>query len=136
MTTGSALSGHCRCGAVTASIDRDPKWVAHCHCGDCRKASGAAFTTYAGFDSDAVKIEGPVRAYESSPGVIRQFCGTCGTPVAFQGEKWPGEIHLHIGFLDHPEALQPKVHVQWAERLPNVPLGDDLPKFERFSGNG
>jgi hypothetical protein len=79
------MEGRCRCGAISFSAPAESKWVAHCHCSDCRKASGAPFTTYAGYDKADVVFAGaqPV-TYRSSPRAARHFCGACGSPIAYE----------------------------------------------------
>jgi hypothetical protein len=50
--------------------------------------------------------------------VIRSFCGRCGTPLTYEGDRWPGEVHLLVGTLDHPERVTPRGHAFAEERLP------------------
>lgn len=116
-------AGGCLCGGVRYAAAGKPKWVAYCHCQSCRRATGAPVTAYAGFRSDAVAwtTGGPTR-FTSSPGVTRTFCGRCGTPLTYQGERWPGEIHIHLGTLDEPDRLPPNGQGFEAERLPWVRL--------------
>ncbi|NVJ96705.1 MAG: GFA family protein [Alphaproteobacteria bacterium] len=133
MSEGVIHTASCLCGAVKAEIVTSPKWVAHCHCPSCQKATSAAFATYAGFDAAAVNFtaEAP-KAYKSSPGVKRRFCPKCGSPVSFEGETWPGEIHLHTGFIDEADDLEPTGHVYTRTQKPWVKLADKLPTFEKF----
>ncbi|RMB04608.1 GFA family protein [Eilatimonas milleporae] len=123
--------GRCLCGTIAFEAVGEPKWVAHCHCPSCRKATSAAFATYVGFAVGQVRFtQGRPRAFRSSPGVTRSFCGECGSPVAFEGEVWSGEIHLHIGLFDDPVAFQPQSHSYVSTRLPWAETRDDLPVHE------
>ena len=125
-------TGHCLCGAVRFTARGEPKWVAHCHCESCRRATSAAFATYAGYPADAVTwTSATPRSYASSPGVTRTFCANCGTPMSFAGERWPGEIHLFATSFDAPESLTPQLHVHAEEQLPWVHLDDDLPRIAK-----
>lgn len=104
-----SLTGGCLCGRVRYRADGDPNWVAYCHCRSCRRATGAPVTAYAGYPQDRVSFtEGAPQFYASSPGVQRGFCPQCGTPLTFAGQAWPGELHIHLGSLDDPEALVPE----------------------------
>lgn len=128
--------GTCLCGAVSVTADGAPKWVVNCHCRDCQKATGSAFATYAGFEAGRVTItddrgDSAVER-ETSPGVHRAFCGTCGTPISYRSDKWPGEIHLFTMLLDDAEVLPPMAHVQMAEAMPWLRLDDGLPQYQRF----
>ena len=42
-------TGGCLCGAVRYRATVDPIRVVNCHCGMCRRASGAAFLTHVHF---------------------------------------------------------------------------------------
>jgi hypothetical protein len=64
--------------------------------------------------------------YASSPGVRRSFCGTCGTPLSYQGDRWPDEVHLFVGSLSDPAAVRPSAHVNVAEKLPWFEVADNL----------
>lgn len=126
--------GGCLCGNVRFRADNAPKWVGHCHCNSCRKFTGSAFATYAGYPTDAVTQTGKAPAqHHSSEGVTRSFCGDCGSPISYEGERWPGEIHLMVCAFDDPNAFEPQGHVYWAERVPWLALDDDLPKFDTVS---
>ena len=121
--------GGCRCGAIRYLAEGDPLWVAHCHCESCRRTTGTALVTYAGYDRDRVSFtEGRPAGYASSPGVTRSFCGICGTPLAYEGARWPDEIHLLLCTLDDPESLEPQGHVYTAEQLRWLKLADGLPR--------
>ena len=136
MTEEAIHSGGCSCGAVRYQATGKPKWVAHCHCRDCRKQTGAALATWAGFASDRFAFTGAPQAYPSSPGVVRRFCGTCGTPLTYEGERWPGEIHLLAGTLDDPGAIAPGAHVYVAHQMPWLRLADGLPRFNTVPSEG
>jgi hypothetical protein len=121
--------GGCLCGTVRYRIEGAPKWSAHCHCQDCRHASGAPFVTYAGFQPAQHRwTKGQPERFHSSPGAIRSFCANCGSPLAYEGDRWPDEIHIHVGTLDHPEAIQPQAHVYTAHQLPWIKPSDGLPR--------
>jgi hypothetical protein len=124
------LEGGCLCGAVRYRVEGAPIWSAHCHCKDCRHASGAPFATYAGFAPGKLRwTKGKPKTFNSSPGVARSFCATCGSPLAYVGERWPDEIHIHVGTLDRPEAIQPQAHVYTVHQIPWLKLADGLPKI-------
>lgn len=113
------LIGGCLCGAVRYRATGDAKWVAYCHCASCRRATGAPVTAFAGFERDRFAyLEGEPRRFRSSPGVVRSFCGDCGTPLTYEGERWPSEVHIHLGTLDRPELVVPEGHAFEEERLP------------------
>ncbi len=128
------MVGQCLCGGVTFEALDSPKWVGHCHCPSCRKATSAAFASYAGFEKSQVQLSGATLSqYKSSPGIVRSFCNKCGSPVSFEGEAWPSEIHLHVGLFETPEALIPTGHSYVKTRLSWVKLDDGLPQTHEFN---
>jgi hypothetical protein len=129
--------GHCLCGAVSFAARVEPRWVAHCHCESCRRATSSAVATYAGFPATNVEWTGARPAeYRSSPGVMRRFCGACGSPVSFEGERWPDEIHLFVPSFDEPEAFRPACHVHVDEQLRWLHLVDYLPRYAKTPRDG
>ena len=72
---------------------------------------------------------GSPASFASSPGVVRRFCPTCGSPLSYEGERWPTEIHVYAASLDEPEAVAPRAHVNAGEQLPWFEVHDDLPRW-------
>ena len=127
--------GHCLCGAVAYAAGGDPNWVSHCHCGSCRRNSGAAVATFVSFQlSEFVVTKGTLSDYESSPGVIRSFCNKCGSPMTYRSKTMPTEVHLFLGSLENPEAFPAQLQVFCAEKLPWLSIDDQIPKFDAIPG--
>jgi hypothetical protein len=116
-------TGRCLCGAIRYRATAGPKWIANCHCESCRRATGAPLTTYAGFVAKVFAfVAGQPKRFHSSPGVTRTFCGRCGSPLTYEGARWPGEVHVLIGTMDRPEHFPPARDAFAEEKLPWVPL--------------
>lgn len=110
--------GGCHCRRVRFRVSGDPKFVTRCHCDSCRRATGAAFSTWVGYPAaSAAWIAGAPAFYASSPGVKRGHCADCGTPLSFESEKWPGERHFLIGAFDNPNAFPVQGDYQQEEAL-------------------
>jgi len=121
--------GGCLCKAVRFEAEGPPKWTAYCHCHSCRKHTGAPVSAYAGYERSNVRFtQGALSFYASSPGVRRGFCATCGSTVTYEGDRWPSEVHFHIGAFDNPEAFPPQGHAFAEERLSWVHLS--APPYE------
>ncbi len=126
--------GRCLCGAVTYEYEGDENWRGYCHCESCRRNTSAPVTAFFGVDYEKFKFTGDEPGvYQSSPGVKRSFCRTCGTPMAYETERLPHEIHLYAASLENPEDYTPAFHVFHAEHLPWLSIEDDLPRHAKFS---
>jgi Glutathione-dependent formaldehyde-activating enzyme len=62
-------TGGCLCGAVRYTVRGEPVHVGRCHCADCRKESGSAFTVYAQWPIEACEVTGDICSYDG-----RGFC--------------------------------------------------------------
>ena len=125
------IQGTCLCGEVAFEAEPPAKFCAHCHCTYCRRAHGAAFVTWAGFLEAQVRIvkgEELLTRFKATPQATRTFCRACGTQLFFQGERWPGEIHVARATLADDAPLVPDPHVYFADRAPWLAMHDDLPK--------
>jgi len=124
-------NGRCLCGNLRFEIRGKPLWVAHCHCQSCRRNTGSAVATFVGYNKEQLSYtRGARKFYVSSPGVERGFCADCGTPMTYEADRCPDEVHLYVSTLDDPGAYRPRVHVFFAERLSWMDLNDDLPRYE------
>lgn len=115
-------TGGCLCGAVRFEAHGVPRFIVNCHCGDCRKATGAAFSTWVGYDSANVSWTGQRSMYASSPTVQRGFCARCGTPLSYSGKEWIAETHLLAGVFDEQADLVPTGDAYPGEKLDWVAL--------------
>lgn len=125
------LSGRCFCGACTWTARDEILWAALCHCKDCRRAASSDYVSWFGVPRDSVTWTGPRKTYHSSENVTRSFCSKCGSPLSFQTDILPDEIHLYAPSLDDPSVYKPTAHIFWSEHLPWVQDADDLPKHEK-----
>ena len=134
MTGDNETTGRCLCGAVTYRFTGRPKWQGHCHCESCRRQTSSALASFIGVHADSFAWTGAEpRAFASSPGVIRRFCATCGTPMSYEADRFPGEVHLYAASLDDPAAYRPRFHVFVAEQVPWLELADGLVRHEGVS---
>ena len=108
-------SGRCLCGACTIEIDGDPIVVAHCHCIDCQRLTGAGHSTGAMFCTEGIRLIGPVARYElrSDAGntVTRTFCSTCGSPLFGSNTGMPGHMTVSMGVLEDSDDLVAQVAI-------------------------
>jgi hypothetical protein len=109
------LTGRCLCGLCAYELDGVPVVVAHCHCTDCQRLSGAGHATGAMYPEDKVRLTGKPAEYrltgDSGSTVTRLFCGACGSPLFGMNSGMPGFMTVTLGTLDTPDALDPQVAI-------------------------
>ena len=133
----ATTTGHCQCRAIEYQFTGEPKWVMHCHCESCRRAVSSPVATYIGVRLEQFSyLKGEPAIYESSPGVKRYFCANCGSPMAYAGARWPGEVHLFHGTLADPEQWPPTAHAHVTEQVQWFEISDHLPRYAATSGKG
>jgi hypothetical protein len=128
----TTIQGGCLCGAIRYRASGKAYGITHCHCRTCRRASGAPFVTWAGFDSDKFNFtQGQPVSYASSKNVVRTFCDRCGTALTYRRLDLPESVDLTLGSMDDPEQLEPQDHTWTESKLSSIRLGDDLPAIHR-----
>ena len=56
--------------------------------------------------------------------------------MGFEGDHYPGGMHLYAASLDNPEDFNPDFHVNYQSKLHWLDMDDDLPKYEGKLLNG
>jgi hypothetical protein len=108
---GGVRTGGCLCGAVRYSVHGDPVHVRRCHCADCRKESGSAFTVYAHWPVEAFELSGEISSYDG-----RGFCPRCGSRLVDTADPGESLVEIRIGSLDEaPFELKPEDEI-WVKR--------------------
>lgn len=124
--------GGCMCGAVRYRVDGPQTYAGICHCDDCRRATGGAYVPWFGATPAAFAVtKGTITEYQSSPGIQRGFCATCGTSLTFRGDGW-NDIAITIASLDEPNSITPESNVFLREQLHWVRVNDDMRNYEGF----
>lgn len=131
----SKFSGRCLCGAVRFDSTADePAMVAACHCTDCRKQSGTAFSMNVAVPTDSLKVTGDVLNNYEKPGtsglpVKRYFCGNCGSPIYSDVNAFDGILFIKAGSLDDASWIEPSVEIWTDSKLPWAGIDKELPSL-------
>jgi len=120
------LDGHCLCGQVSYTVDdgTEPIMTGICHCTECRRQSGSAWSCVVGVDEDAFHISGdPLKSYETigtdtNQPVDRQFCSNCGSPLVSRPAWSEGTVWIKAGTLNDPSWLEPELEAWTDSALP------------------
>ncbi|MBN8848644.1 MULTISPECIES: GFA family protein [unclassified Sphingomonas] len=130
------LTGGCNCDRIRYALDAEPIIVAACHCVNCRKQSGAAYSVNLVMPARAVTIIGELARYEdrgneSGQAVLREFCGTCGSPIRSQPMATPKIVAIKAGTLDDPGPYPPAIHIWTCSALGWVDIPAGMPQFQK-----
>jgi hypothetical protein len=113
------ITGGCLCGAFRYEIDQVPKAVCACHCTDCQRLTGSAFSMAilvpeSAWRSNEANLIQCVSVTASGGRKSRWLCKTCKTWVfggAPRGKAPAGSIRfIQAGTLDDTSWLRPTVH--------------------------
>ena len=123
-------TGGCACGALRFTSSADPVDGGYCHCRLCQKTNGAPVLAWASFPIAAFSYTRGVPArFASSPSGLREFCATCGTPIAFRMAMEAATVDVYVGALDDPNAFPPRQHVWCESAVSWFAIDDQLPRY-------
>jgi hypothetical protein len=117
----TAITGGCLCKQVRFEASAQPIAMRLCWCRDCQYFASGNATVNVVFRSEAVKIQGELRDYQSvadsGARMHRRFCPNCGTHVFSASESRPHLLIIRNGALDDTELLEPSATI-WVDSAP------------------
>ena len=136
---GPIHEGGCLCGAIRYKVVGEPLMVAICHCVNCQRNSGSAFSVNVVFPGGALTTtQGTPAVYDdkgdSGEVVRRTFCGTCGTPLESRSVySYPVSAVLKAGTFDNPGAFVPDSELYCISALPWWTDGSTRKHYDRLN---
>ena len=124
-------AGGCLCGTIRYEVAGPLAPIQLCHCGQCRKAQGGPFASNIPVEAAAFRLlrgAQSLKAFESSPGKRRWFCGSCGSPIYSALVSDPGVLRLRAGTLDGPVPSRPASQAFVGSKADWWEITDDLPQ--------
>jgi hypothetical protein len=132
------IAGGCLCGKVRYSANTEPAFVGVCHCTDCQKFTGSAFSVIVGVPKSALKIEGKLAAYsktgDTGKTIERRFCPECGSSIADEASALPDGVMLGTGTLDDASWVKPGMEIYCDSAQSWVHLQGDMKRFPKMPG--
>ena len=131
------ISGKCLCGSIEYATDAEPVFSIICHCDDCQRQTGTAFSMTVGVPKATVvfKNEDKLKEYvgESASGnpVRRKFCQDCGSPIIAMIAMAPDMYMIKAGTLNDKSWLKPTHQFWCSTKQPWLELSDELEKHDR-----
>lgn len=131
-----AHSGQCLCGDIRYEFSNEPAMMGICHCKNCQRQAGSAFSTLAGIPKAEFEMSGEPKIYEdedteSGNTVQRFFCGRCGSPIYSAVPSDPDTLYLKTGTLDDTSDFAPMFHVWCSSKQNWVTLEDEVPQTDK-----
>ena len=133
------LQGSCLCGAVRYEVTGPVHDVHHCHCSMCRRAHGAAFSTFARLTAAEFQVVAGaelIRRYRSSAPIERTFCGTCGTRLTVRFDGMPDNVLVSHNTFDADPGTRPGVHMFVGSKADWDDIADGLPQYREYGPMG
>lgn len=137
-TANQVHEGGCLCGAVRYSVTGAPLSVAICHCTNCQRNTGSAFSVNVIFPKAALTLRGEPAIYDDvgdTGNIVRRvFCGKCGTPIESRSVfSAPEYAVIKSGSFDDPSVFTPDSEVYCVTAMPWWLQGVKLPRYERYN---
>jgi len=125
------LDGHCACGNITYTCTGEAMATLLCHCTDCQRQTGTAFSIVVGVERDTLTIEGDTLGVYTTVGedtkeaVHRQFCSNCGSPIVSLPDATPDLAFIKAGTLDDRSWLEPEMELWARSAHPYITFDED-----------
>ena len=130
------ITGGCLCGKVHYSGDVEPAFTSVCHCHNCQKESGSAFTIVVGVPQPALSLQGQLKTYvdkgDSGKALYRRFCPECGSTVIDEAEALPGILMIQAGTMDDTSWVKPAMQIYCDSAQPWVRLAGEIERFPKM----
>lgn len=136
----SKVSGRCLCGGVTYSSDDEPLAQMLCHCTNCQRQTGTAFSVVIAVPTASFHVEGDTLSSFETPSdeheqpTTRHFCSGCGSPIYSSVEEMPDMLFVKAGTLDDASWLEPTMEIWTRSTLPWAPRIEGARQFATVPG--
>lgn len=132
------FTGRCYCGAIKYKASGDPAIKVQCHCRECQYVAGGSANVTIGMPEAGFEYtEGAPNKFQRPDldnGVIREFCGHCGTQMLSRAAGLPGVMLIKVGTMDDPSMFSPDLAIFTKDSQPFHHVPDGMPSYEGFPG--
>ena len=132
-------SGGCSCGAVRYETSDAPVIQGNCHCKQCQKTTGSAYSATLFFPIQSVKIQGETKSFSAageSKTTTIVFCPSCGTQLLTKPGTMSQLIGVRAGTLDNPSLYKPSADIFVGSAASWDHMDPSIPKFEAYPPMG
>lgn len=133
------MPGRCQCGAISYTLNNEPLFGYACHCYNCQKRTGSAFSMGLVITLDSLELEGELvewsRISDEGNTNTRHSCASCGNIIYGTADNSPGLAKLQTGTLADTSDVEPEVHIWTRSKQPWVTLPAGAPAYETQPGD-
>jgi hypothetical protein len=130
--------GGCLCGKIRYTLEGSVLGEAVCHCRNCQRQTGSAFSVLIAIAAKSLKLTGePARFVDrgdSGNEVFRFFCRDCGSPIYTELPQRSKVVFIKAGTLDDTSHLAPKTNVWCDSAWPVTLFSQDAIRVPRNPG--
>jgi hypothetical protein len=134
------MQGGCLCGKVRYSTAADPIFTGVCHCHNCQKETGSAFSVVVGVPKPSLTLTGTLKTYndrgDSGQAVYRKFCPECGSTVMTEVAAMADVAMISAGTLDDTSAIEPAMHIYCSSKQNWTEIPASVKSFPKMPGPG
>lgn len=127
------LRGECYCRAVSYEVQDVFEYALCCHCGECRRRTGAASKPFAGAPVSALSVvrgqDAVLRFGEGDS--FHASCGECGS-LLYSLVRDGSYVHVTLGTLLDPPTITVSSHIFVGSKAEWDAICDGLPQFDAF----
>ena len=109
------IKGGCLCGSIRYTSEAEPLATVICHCIDCQKQSGGAYSLNIIMPKGSLDIQGEMTTYvgtgDSGQTLDRNFCGRCGSAISSEPSAIDTITVLKAGSLDDASWVRPAMEI-------------------------
>ena len=125
----------CHCGALEVACEGEPRKVSLCHCEQCQRRTGSAFSVAVFYERALVAVRGEAASYvrPSASGFAVDFrlWPACGCNLFWYPARMPALVGVAYGCFADRDFAMPEQAVWAAEGHRWVSLPDDMPSFDQ-----
>lgn len=120
------------CGTFRYTVEGSFGDVRYCHCSQCRRGNGTAFSANASIERSQWTLEGPqdeVTEFEHKPGRFKAFCSRCGSPLYARSSQDPNDIRVRLGGFEGILDVRITGHVWTSSKSTWYTIEDSIPCY-------
>jgi hypothetical protein len=125
--------GGCLCGKARFRVSLPLIDSGYCHCRMCQRNSGAPVVAWVSIHIESFSwLSRKPRTYRSSAHALREFCGRCGSYMAFRSDTCTDVMSINTSCFDEPEMFPPQKHIFVEDQISWFQTADDLPCYQDY----